>query len=489
MPDININPVAIVPTSAGSAMDGPIAADQTGGGQFAEVLGSLTSIPTSEVPVETLSGMPGIKALIPEPVLPSGQFDLSTAFWLTPTNPDSAEGVPLSVQNESDSLNDENVKKTEPTGVWEALWAAGLLGGASLLPEPAITSVTEVGPTTEDIGIEPLGTASVPLTTGTVLPEVPVQTLTLMAAASSNSQTQAVESAGFNEAAQAAMAFVGKKNPDQPDADDKKTAPSFDSSESVNLMGSETIQAARPLKTKSSENGSSFVPQPFVNNNPHPEARVQPAEQVSDFGSGLAKGKGEPVVLNLPVLQTEQSLNDLHSRFDYHPSLITHQTHSQSNAVSDFAVGDKVSVNRDELFSQLVEHAKVMVDGGDSQMEISLKPEHLGKVHLKVALENHIISAKFVAESEQVRQVIESNLVQLRKSLNESGVQIDSLVVSTGYQSGAEGFGQQWAGNQGNGQRFGGGGYTVAGWSEDEPVTSQDGNPEPVGDSLINLIA
>ncbi len=483
MPDISISSLAIAGTSTGPAMGGPGpgATDQNTG-RFAEVLDSLASIPTPEVPAEML---PGINELILESLLLAGKIDLAAVPWLPV--PAAAENVPSPVQDDSDSLNGDGGEKTEPTGTWEALWAAGFFGGASLLPEPAIVSVTGKESTSEDVWSVPSGAVSVPATTGTAFSETPVQVQNPMTAATGN--IQAVEPSGFTKAVQSKMSLAGKETQKQIDAGSSKPVSGFEHSESVKLMGSESIQAIRPLKTNSSENDSAFVPQPFVKNNSQPEAGVQLAEQVSNFQSGLAKEKGETVVLNLPVLQTKQSLNDLQSRFDYHPNLITHQTHPQGNGVSDLAGGDKVSVNRDQLFSQLVEHAKIMVDGGDSQMEISLKPEHLGKVHLKVALENHIISAKFVAESEQVRQVIESNLVQLRKSLNESGVQIDSLVVSTGYQSGTEGFGQQWTGDQGNGQGFGGGSYTVAGWSEDEPVAGQDGNPEPGGDSLINLIA
>jgi flagellar hook-length control protein FliK len=92
-------------------------------------------------------------------------------------------------------------------------------------------------------------------------------------------------------------------------------------------------------------------------------------------------------------------------------------------------------VAKEQLFSQIVERANVMVSNGYSEMQVSLKPEHLGKVHLKVAVENQLITAQFVADSQQVKEVIESNLNVLRRQLQESGMKVDTLTVSVGQQN------------------------------------------------------
>jgi flagellar hook-length control protein FliK len=90
------------------------------------------------------------------------------------------------------------------------------------------------------------------------------------------------------------------------------------------------------------------------------------------------------------------------------------------------------AVNKDELFTQIVDQAKVMVNQGQSEMELSLKPDHLGKLKLKIAIENQVVTAHFTVESEQVKQVIETNLVQLRKLLQDTGAQVENLTVSVG---------------------------------------------------------
>jgi flagellar hook-length control protein FliK len=65
-------------------------------------------------------------------------------------------------------------------------------------------------------------------------------------------------------------------------------------------------------------------------------------------------------------------------------------------------------------------------------MELSLKPDHLGKLKMKIAVEHQVVTAQFTVESEQVKHIIETNLVQLRKSLQEAGVQVENLTVTVG---------------------------------------------------------
>jgi hypothetical protein len=118
-----------------------------------------------------------------------------------------------------------------------------------------------------------------------------------------------------------------------------------------------------------------------------------------------------------------------------------------TNLISPTKENDgELPVSKSELFTQIVEKAKVMVSQGNSEMEISLKPDNLGKLQLKISLENHLVTAKFVAESDQVKQILESNLVQLRNSLQEQGIQVENLMVSVGQDgNGAESFQQHFA--------------------------------------------
>lgn len=83
-----------------------------------------------------------------------------------------------------------------------------------------------------------------------------------------------------------------------------------------------------------------------------------------------------------------------------------------------------------EIISQIVEKAAVVVGQDRSEMVMELKPESLGRISLKVATENGIVMAKFVAESRQVQQILESNMQMLKDSLARQGINVQSLSVS-----------------------------------------------------------
>jgi hypothetical protein len=103
------------------------------------------------------------------------------------------------------------------------------------------------------------------------------------------------------------------------------------------------------------------------------------------------------------------------------------------------------TIRPQQLFQQLVQKARVMVKEGLSELQIQLKPEYLGRLNLHLAVENGLITARFMAESLQVKQIIESSLNQLKQSLGEQGLQVDRLEVSVGGDSTNQQFSQHQA--------------------------------------------
>jgi flagellar hook-length control protein FliK len=87
-------------------------------------------------------------------------------------------------------------------------------------------------------------------------------------------------------------------------------------------------------------------------------------------------------------------------------------------------------VQAKEVLSQFIEKASVEIAGGKSEMSVELKPESLGKISLKVVTENGIVMAKFVAENQQVKEVLESNMHLLKDSLENQGMNVQGFSVS-----------------------------------------------------------
>ncbi len=99
-------------------------------------------------------------------------------------------------------------------------------------------------------------------------------------------------------------------------------------------------------------------------------------------------------------------------------------------------------VTKNEIVNQVIEKAKVLTNGEKSEMVIDLKPESLGKLSLKVITERGIVTAQFVAESQQVKQVLESNMQLLKDSLEKQGLAVQNFSVSVGQQGSERRFGR-----------------------------------------------
>lgn len=82
-----------------------------------------------------------------------------------------------------------------------------------------------------------------------------------------------------------------------------------------------------------------------------------------------------------------------------------------------------------DVVNQVMEQAKVILGQDKSEMVIQLKPDHLGKLELKVVTEQGIVAAKFIAESQQVKEIIETNMQLLKDSLQKQGISIDGVSV------------------------------------------------------------
>lgn len=93
------------------------------------------------------------------------------------------------------------------------------------------------------------------------------------------------------------------------------------------------------------------------------------------------------------------------------------------------------TVSRAEIINQIVKKAEFTLTDTQSEIRMQLEPENLGKLTLKVAVERGIITAKFTAESYEVKQIIESNFNELKDMLQQKGLDVQNFSVSVGQEN------------------------------------------------------
>lgn len=94
---------------------------------------------------------------------------------------------------------------------------------------------------------------------------------------------------------------------------------------------------------------------------------------------------------------------------------------------------------RESVMQQIISRAAYTFQNGtEGEVRIFLRPENLGDLHLKVKIEQDVVTAKFTAQSQEVKAIIENNLGQLKQALDEMGIKVGKFQVNVDNGSGQQ---------------------------------------------------
>lgn len=83
-----------------------------------------------------------------------------------------------------------------------------------------------------------------------------------------------------------------------------------------------------------------------------------------------------------------------------------------------------------EMSEMVMKNLKILTGNGFSEARITLIPEQLGQVDVKLTMQNGQLVAQFMTDSLAGKEALEGQLNQLRAALQTQGVQVEKLVVS-----------------------------------------------------------
>jgi hypothetical protein len=163
-------------------------------------------------------------------------------------------------------------------------------------------------------------------------------------------------------------------------------------------------------------------------NNKYPNIKQEFETEIKDLLSGREQDDGDErsIECSYEVLQSP------------------HVDTKKSNINVDFSLNDNKeqianSISTDtyksEILNQVVKKVESFKDDEKAEMTIELKPESLGKLSLKVVTEKGIVAASFIAENDQVKEVLETNMQMLKDVFEKQGISVQGFSVSVGDQS------------------------------------------------------
>ena len=147
---------------------------------------------------------------------------------------------------------------------------------------------------------------------------------------------------------------------------------------------------------------------------------------------------------------------------------------------------------RQNFGGDIVRHAAILLrDGGEGTIRLSLKPESLGNVKIRLEMAENKVTGHIIVESDEAFRAFEREIRSLEQAFKESGFDGASLQMAV-----ASGSGQEGRGRQGSGADFPGAeeyaarvvasGYDRAG--EDEAPVEEHILSSGQGQSQINML-
>lgn len=167
------------------------------------------------------------------------------------------------------------------------------------------------------------------------------------------------------------------------------------------------------------------------------EAPPRLEQAVEQTGEKLNNG----TVVPLPVAGAKEQMFDTggsDSGSAENPSLLnmlgTVQTPKAPTPVIPFSPAETPPPVKEQVLQAIVQKARILSEGTQQQMQIQLKPEHLGPLNVQIAVENGAVTAKFQTDNPQVKQALEASFNQLKQDLQAQGFKVQHVAVSIGQQ-------------------------------------------------------
>lgn len=101
---------------------------------------------------------------------------------------------------------------------------------------------------------------------------------------------------------------------------------------------------------------------------------------------------------------------------------------SNVETVSSFS--EQIDV--ENIIRQIAEFSRVTIGNAQTTLEMQLNPENLGKLYLEVTSKEGNVSAHITVQNDMVKEALETQLVELRQSMNQAGVKVDAVEVTVG---------------------------------------------------------
>ncbi|HEX7503954.1 MAG TPA: flagellar hook-length control protein FliK [Syntrophales bacterium] len=98
-------------------------------------------------------------------------------------------------------------------------------------------------------------------------------------------------------------------------------------------------------------------------------------------------------------------------------------------SVQDRSAGNAAAVKPQAVMSQVLDGAVEVLRNGSGRVALTLQPPQLGKLDLDISVKDNRVTMIMLADNQEVKQMLQSGMDDLRNALQDKGFQIDRMEV------------------------------------------------------------
>jgi len=83
-----------------------------------------------------------------------------------------------------------------------------------------------------------------------------------------------------------------------------------------------------------------------------------------------------------------------------------------------------------QVMNQILDYMKVSMKPEDTVLDMQLRPENLGTLHIQITARAGVMTAHFTASSEAVKTVLENQMVVLKENFEQQDIKVDAIEVT-----------------------------------------------------------
>ncbi|MDI9420411.1 MAG: flagellar hook-length control protein FliK [Bacillota bacterium] len=116
------------------------------------------------------------------------------------------------------------------------------------------------------------------------------------------------------------------------------------------------------------------------------------------------------------------------------PGILTSQEINEPRQAGTVESNSNIGLLRETVLTQIVEHVRIQIDAHQQQVQIRLKPEHLGDVRIMLTIKDGLVNAEFTTENPLTGEIIQAAIPELRLSMQHLGVNLGEVNVGCSFQ-------------------------------------------------------